>query len=304
MPKTTASMMIAASTAFGSCEKSGASATRVRITSPPVASEAIGLRAPADSLSELADRLVETGIPWKAPDGDVRHPLRDRLLVDVDAVAVADGERAGVAGRLREADQEQAGGGREDGRVVLLEDVEPGQRRRRQAARHVPDERDTVRAEVEQPRGQQARDDEHEGARHARREEAQAEDERRAPAGPTSSVVQLMSPRVRSHEASSPRRCRRSSTCRSASAARRSTTSTAAPARKPVTTARERNRAIQPMRSSASRRNSAPVTSVIAATSSAASAPPTPVNSTAPPATAASDELGPVEMCREVQNSA
>ena len=35
------------------------------------------------------------------------------------------------------------------------------------------------------------------------------------------------------------------------------TTSTAAPARKPVTTARERNRAIQPSRSSASRRNSA-----------------------------------------------
>ncbi len=82
------------------------------------------------------------------------------------------------------------------------------------------------------------------------------------------------------------------------------TTSTAAPARKPVTTARERNRAIQPMRSSASRRKSAPVTSVIAATSSAASAPPTLVNSTAPPATAARDELGPVEMCREVQNSA
>ena len=25
------------------------------------------MRAPEDSLSELADRLVETGIPWKAP---------------------------------------------------------------------------------------------------------------------------------------------------------------------------------------------------------------------------------------------
>ena len=184
MPNTTASMMIAASTAFGSWEKSGASATRVRSTSPPVTRDAIGLRAPADSLSELADRLVETGMPWKAPDADVRHPLRDGLLVDVDAVAVADGERAGVAGRLREADQEQAGGGHEDGRVVLLEDVEPGQRRRRQAARHRPDERDTVRAEVEQPRGQEARDHEHERARHARRVEAQAEDQRRAPAVP------------------------------------------------------------------------------------------------------------------------
>ncbi len=68
MPKTTASMMIAPRTAFGSCEKSGASATRVRSTKPPVASDAIGLRAPAASLSELADRLVETGIPWKTPE--------------------------------------------------------------------------------------------------------------------------------------------------------------------------------------------------------------------------------------------
>ena len=30
-------------------------------------SEATGVRAPADSLSELADRLVETGIPWNTP---------------------------------------------------------------------------------------------------------------------------------------------------------------------------------------------------------------------------------------------
>ena len=82
------------------------------------------------------------------------------------------------------------------------------------------------------------------------------------------------------------------------------TTSTAAPARKPVTTARDRKRAIQPRRSAASRRNRAPVTSVIAATSSAACDSPTPATSTAPPATAASDELGPVEMWRDVQKSA
>ena len=82
------------------------------------------------------------------------------------------------------------------------------------------------------------------------------------------------------------------------------TTSTAAPARKPVITGLERNRAIHPIRNTASSRNSTPATSVIAATSSAASLPPTPVSSTAPPATAASDELGPVEICREVQKSA
>ena len=81
-------------------------------------------------------------------------------------------------------------------------------------------------------------------------------------------------------------------------------TSIAAPARNPVITAFDRNRAIHPSRNSASSRNSTPVTSVIAATSCAACAPPSPVTSTAPPATAASDELGPVEICRDVQKSA
>ena len=74
MPKTTASMMIAASTAFGSLEKSGASAISVRITNPPVASDAIGLRAPDDSLSELAERLVETGMPWNTPEAALAIP--------------------------------------------------------------------------------------------------------------------------------------------------------------------------------------------------------------------------------------
>ena len=60
-------MMIAASTAFGRCEKTGASTISVAITSPPVTSEAIGDRAPADSFRELAERLVETGIPWNTP---------------------------------------------------------------------------------------------------------------------------------------------------------------------------------------------------------------------------------------------
>ena len=66
---------------------------------------------------------------------DVGHALRDRLLIDVDAVAVARRERPGIAGGLREADQEQPGGGGEDRRVVLLEDLEVRQGRRGQAAR-------------------------------------------------------------------------------------------------------------------------------------------------------------------------
>ena len=82
------------------------------------------------------------------------------------------------------------------------------------------------------------------------------------------------------------------------------TTSIAAPARNPVTTAFERKLAIHPNRKSASSRNSSPVANAIAATSCAACSPPRPVTTTAPPATAASDELGPVEMCRDVAKSA
>ncbi len=69
-------------------------------------------------------------------------------------------------------------------------------------------------------------------------------------------------------------------------------------------TAFDRNCAIQPRRKIASARNNTPVTRAIAATSAAASAPASPVARTALPATAASEELGPVEICREVANSA
>ncbi len=71
-----------------------------------------------------------------------------------------------------------------------------------------------------------------------------------------------------------------------------------------MTTAFERKLAIQPIRSAARRRNRTPVASAIAATSCAACSPSRPVTSTAPPATAASEELGPVEMWRDVQKSA
>ena len=74
IPNTTASMMIAASTAFGRSENRGASTISVRRTSAPVTSDATGVRAPAVSFSELADRLVETGIPWKTPAPTLATP--------------------------------------------------------------------------------------------------------------------------------------------------------------------------------------------------------------------------------------
>ena len=64
---TTASMMIAASTAVGRPENSGASSRRVSTTMTPEVSDASGDRAPARSFSELADRLVETGMPCTTP---------------------------------------------------------------------------------------------------------------------------------------------------------------------------------------------------------------------------------------------
>ena len=100
IPNTTASMITAASTGFGRSENSGASTISVSSTSAPVISDATGVLAPADSFSELAERLVDTGMPWNTPAPDVRHALRDRLLIDVDAVVMAGGERASVAGGL------------------------------------------------------------------------------------------------------------------------------------------------------------------------------------------------------------
>ena len=179
------------------------------------------MRAPADSLSELAERLVDTGIPWKTPGADVRHPLGDRLLVDVDPVTVSRGERAGVAGGLREPDQQQRDG-RDDDRPLVADEVEVGQLRGRQAARHVADERDAVRAEVEQRT-----------RRAARRRPAPA---RRGPRAPGSAARGSRRARPRRRAASSSgcrraspattraraTRCRRRPTSRSAWAARRS----------------------------------------------------------------------------------
>ena len=67
MPNTTASMITAPSTALGRSENSGARTSRVASTRPPVTSDATGVRAPADSFRELAERLVDTGIPWNRP---------------------------------------------------------------------------------------------------------------------------------------------------------------------------------------------------------------------------------------------
>ena len=83
------------------------------------------------------------------------------------------------------------------------------------------------------------------------------------------------------------------------------TTSMAAPNRKPVTTARDRNCATHPILNTASRRKSRPEARVSPATNAATSPPlVSPAAATALAATAASPELGPMEICRQVPNTA
>ena len=72
-----------------------------------------------------------------------------------------------------------------------------------------------------------------------------------------------------------------------------------------MTTARDRNWAIHPILSTARRRNSTPETRVIIATKDATFwTPVIPAAATALAATAASPELGPVEICRLVPKTA
>ena len=67
MPMTTASMISAASTGLGRFENSGARNSSVSRTVTPEVREASPVFAPEWSFSELADRLVETGIPLNSP---------------------------------------------------------------------------------------------------------------------------------------------------------------------------------------------------------------------------------------------
>ena len=139
---------------------------------------------------------------------------------------------------------------------VRPDEVEVGELRARQPARHVADERHAVRAEVEERTTRAAR------RRPARARPGPPARRTAAPritasaTSPTSSVVQWMSPSARIHVASSRHALSPSADVPVSFGSSPIVTSIAAPARKPVTTAFERNCAIQPIRNSASSRNS------------------------------------------------
>ena len=122
---------------------------------------------------------------------------------------------------------------------------------------------------------------------------------------PTTSVVGWMSPSVPNHETSSWNELDPEVSVPVILGSSPITTSIAAPNRKPVTTARERNWAIQPIRSTARSRNSNPEMRVSPATNVAMSpGSVSPAVATALAATAARPELGPMEICRHVPKMA
>ena len=222
MPNTTASMMIAARTGLGRSENSGASTNSVRIDDDPGDDRCHRRAGPGRVVQRARRQARRHRHALEQPGADVAHALGDHLLVDADAVAVPSGEQARVAGGLREPDQEQRDRSEGDragvGRGRCPTAAAPGGH----AARHRADGGDPVIRQIEQPRGQQPADDEHEGARNPRRAARAGRSRCPARRSRRARVVQWMSSSVRSQLPSSRQLFVPSRSCRSAWGARRS----------------------------------------------------------------------------------
>ena len=303
MPNTTASMITAPSTALGRSENSGARTSRVARRAP--GHERGDRRPRARRLVQRAGREARRDRHALEHAGaDVRHPLGDGLLVDVDAVAVARGERPGVARGLGEPDQQQRDGRDGDRREwsptsASIGSSGAGSPRGTSPTSATPCAPRSNSAEASRPPATSTS-----APGTAGREPAQAEDDaERGDADEHRRPVHVaerpqpgreLAPRVvalgrragelrqlpdddvdgGSGEEARDHRLREE-------AARSSPSGAARAAGTAV-----RSRARSPRPAAPPRR------------------PPRPVTTTAPPATAASDELGPVEMCRDVQKSA
>ena len=223
----------------------------------PSMSEASGVFAPGLVVRASSRRgSSRRGCPGTARP-DVGDALGQRLLVHVDPVAVLRGERARVAGRLREADQQQRDRRREDVDHVVA-DVGRSREgpRRRQAARDVADQLATPRsarsnnAEASSPPTTRTSAPGTRG-----RDEPQPEDH-----GQRDDARPRASSRAVSSEAAEPAR-RASASCSSPSASvpvslasSPIVVSMPAPNRNPVITAFDRNCEIQPILKTASSR--------------------------------------------------
>ena len=96
---------------------------------------------------------------------DVGHALCHRLLIDVDPVSVLRREGPGVAGGLREPDQEETQRGRSDRRDVRDHEVHAGKLRGDEAAGNLTHECNVAILEVKRNRGNQPTGDEDQRAR-------------------------------------------------------------------------------------------------------------------------------------------
>ena len=215
----------------------GASTISVAITSAAVLRDATGVCAPADSFRELAERLVDTGIPGTRRRR-LRHPQRHGLLVDVDPVPVPRGQRSRVSWVCENPISSNATAAIPDARVVVPDAREIGQFGGGQPARHVLDERHPVGTEVEHGRRKHPRatSTSAPGTAGARKRSARMG---ASESTPTSSVVQWMSPSNPIHVASSRHALSPFEGVPVSFGSSPMTTSTAAPARKPVITAFE-----------------------------------------------------------------
>ena len=168
MPMTTASMMKAASTGLGRSEKSGARSSSVSRTVTPEVSEARPVLAPEWSFSELADRLVETGMPWNRPAPVLAIPGRrtpGRCRSGSGAWRRRRGRRP-RSGRSRSAPARQ----RRPPPWPRGPTSAPGRGRSNDGSPrgHVADERHAAVTQVQQPGGEQAADHQDQRAGHLR----------------------------------------------------------------------------------------------------------------------------------------
>ena len=299
IPMTTASMMIAASTAVGSPENSGASSTSVSSTIAPDVSDATGERAPVRSFRELADRLVETGMPCSRPAPTLAAPcandswsmstryrcraanVRASPAVCENPIITSATDASATVATL--SSSRATSGTSTDGSPRGTSPTSATPRSPRSSSQ-VASSPPTTRTSAPGTRGATRR----------------SPNTVTSATTPTTTVARFTSPSVPSQDHSSCGGVDPSALVPVILGSSPTTTSIAAPNRNPVTTARDRNCAIQPIFSTARTRNTTPDTSVIPATNGAACAPVRPTARTALAATAASPELGPVEICRLV----
>ena len=217
-------MITAASTAFGRSENSGASTISVASTS-----------APGDQRRDRRPRARPTrSASWPRGSSRPASPgARRRRRWPCPAPPTPGRRRSGsgggwrTRGRRRRSARTRSAAARptrcRSSAVLLAEQIECGQLRRRQPARHVPDERDAVARrgrtgqDASRPPTTSTSAPGNRGARNRSPRITASE------TTPTTSVVQWTSPSERSHDAELPPGVdRRRPTSRSASAARRS----------------------------------------------------------------------------------